>query len=288
MRALELIATWPVANVGAAVLRIDQGRDPVVHRAGDPVAHYRLASISKPITAWGCLVAVEEGLLGLDSPVGQPGCTLAHLLAHAGGYPFDGGEPVADPGRRRIYSNTGIELAASAVAAAAEMPFEQYLREAVLEPLGMRSTALRGSPAHGVWSTVDDLVRFLLEVLRPRLLAAATVASATRPAFPDLAGIVPGIGRFDPCPWGLGFEIHGAKHPHWMGDHNSAAACGHFGGAGTMCWIDRDAVPGTELALVALTDRPFDEWSIEAMRCWPELSDAVIAEVATTAEVARG
>jgi len=30
---------------------------------------------------------------------------------------------------------------------------------------------------------------------------------------------------------------------------------------------------------VALTDRPFDEWATEALAKWPELSDAVIAEV---------
>jgi CubicO group peptidase (beta-lactamase class C family) len=283
VRALELITTWPVPNVSAAVIDLTVDHGARVHRAGDPTTRYRIASISKPITAWACLIAVEEGLLELESPIGQPGCTLAHLLSHAGGYAFDGDEPVADPGRRRIYSNTGIDVAATAVAAAAAMPFEQYLREAVFEPLGMRDTVLRGSPAHAIWSTVDDLVGFLLEVLRPTLLSETTAAQATQPVFSDLAGIVPGIGRFDPCPWGLGFEVHGAKHPHWMGDHNSPAAFGHFGGAGTMCWIDREAVPGVELAVVSLTDRPFDEWSIEAMRRWPELSDAVIAETAATA-----
>jgi hypothetical protein len=47
-----------------------------------------------------------------------------------------------------------------------------------------------------------------------------------------------------------------------------------------MCWIDCDAVAGSKLALVALTDLAFDAWSIEAVRSWRELSDAVIAEVA--------
>ena len=35
----------------------------------------------------------------------------------------------------------------------------------------------------------------------------------------------------------------------------------------------------TKQPIVALTDRPFDDWSIEAMKRWPELSDAVVAEV---------
>jgi hypothetical protein len=43
-----------------------------------------------------------------------------------------------------------------------------------------------------------------------------------------------------------------------------------------MMWAD----PEAGCALVALTDRGFDDWSVEAMRLWPELSDAVLAEVA--------
>ena len=112
--------------------------------------------------------------------------------------------------------------------------------------------------------------------MRPTLLAPATAADAVRQQWPDLAGIVPGVGRFDPCPWGLGFEIRGLKRPHWTGRANSAATYGHFGGAGTMMWADPDA----GCALVALTDRGFDDWSLDAMRLWPELSDAVLAEVA--------
>ena len=69
-------------------------------------------------------------------------------------------------------------------------------------------------------------------------------------------------------------EIHGAKHPHWMGATNSPAAFGHFGGAGTMLWID----PVARVSVIALTDRSFDEWATDALRLWPELSDAVVAD----------
>lgn len=280
MNALRLIDSWPVEHVAAAVVIRDEGAGSSdVASRGDTARPYRLASISKPLTAWAVLVAVEEGVLSLDTPLGQPGCTLRHLLAHAGGYPFDGSTPIAPPGIRRIYSNTGIELAAEAVASAAEMSFECYLTEAVFEPLGMRSTELRGSPAHGVWSTVDDCVRFMDEVMRPQLVSAETARAATRPVFDDLAGIVPGIGRYDRCSWGLGFEVKGDKHPHWTGHANSPAAFGHFGGAGTLLWVDAGAVPGRTVGCVALTDRPFDEWAIDALRFWPDLSDAVLAEV---------
>jgi CubicO group peptidase (beta-lactamase class C family) len=272
--ALDRTATWPVPNVSAAVV----APSGLLASVGDGSNPYRLASIAKVLTGWATMIAVEEGIVSLDQPVGQPGCTLRHLLSHAGGYGFDGEEPISRPGVRRNYSNTGIELAAAAVADAAGMPFDRYLAEAVFTPLGMTSSALRGSPAHAVWSTLDDLVRFAGELLRPRLLAPESAAEVSSVQFPTVAGIIPGLGRFDPCPWGLGCEIRGTKSPHWTGRSNSPDTFGHFGGAGTILWVDPRARSGEGLACVALTDRIFDEWEAEALRLWPELSDAVLDE----------
>jgi CubicO group peptidase (beta-lactamase class C family) len=84
------------------------------------------------------------------------------------------------------------------------------------------------------------------------------------------------VGRYGQCPWGLGFEVRGDKQPHWTGTTNSPRTFGHFGGSGTMFWIDPDA----DLALVALADRNFDEWRDVALMAWPALSDAVLAECA--------
>lgn len=268
MSPLELVDSWPVEHVAAAVVADGIA---TVHRGDGRV--FRLASITKVLSTWAVLVAVEEGSITVDTPVGQPGCTLRHLLSHAGGYGFDGDAPISPPERRRIYSNTGIELAAAAVENATGIAFPTYLAEAVLQPLGMDSAELRGSPAHGVHATVDDMVRFVGEITHPTLLSAATVASATSVHFGHLAGVVPGVGSFRPCPWGLGVEIHGSKQPHWMGRTNSAAAFGHFGGSGTMMWID----PVAGISLIALTDRAFDLWAADALQLWPQLSDAVIA-----------
>src|SRR5690606_20533354 len=113
--ALDLTADWPVPHVSAAVIRSGE----IVAVTGDRERVQRLASLSKPMAAWAMLVAVEEGIVALEQPVGQPDCTLRHLLAHVGGYPFDGAEPIARPETTRIYSNAGIELAADTVAAAA-------------------------------------------------------------------------------------------------------------------------------------------------------------------------
>lgn len=270
MAALGLTASWPVPDVSAAVLRAGT----VVDTIGDVERIQRLASLSKPMSAWAILVAVEEGVVTLDQPVGQPGCTLRHLLAHAGGYPFDGETPIAAPEITRIYSNAGFSLAARAVEGAADMLFADYLDEAVFQPLGMTDTALRGSAAHGVRSDLVDTCRFVAEVMAPTLIDASTAADAERIQYPSLAGIVPGVGRYEQCPWGLGFEIRGGKQPHWTGTSNSPRTFGHFGGSGTMFWID----PERDLALVALADRDFDEWATDALRLWPQLSDAVIAE----------
>lgn len=246
--------------------------DVVVATHGEVNRVFRLASVSKMLTAWAVLVAVEEGIVSLDEPAGPPGSTLRHLLAHAAGFGFDTEVPITRPERNRIYSNTGIEVAAAHVAERADMHFDDYLREAVFEPLGMTNSVLRGSPAHAVRSTVADLALFARELLRPRLVSRATADDATTIQFPDLNGVVPGVGSFRPNPWGLGLEIRGNKSPHWTGTLNSPRTFGHFGGSGTMLWVD----PAIDTALIALTDRPFEQWSEVALREWPALSDAVV------------
>jgi CubicO group peptidase (beta-lactamase class C family) len=264
--ALDALASWPVTTAAGAV--IDPGGIREV--AGSSGWQTRIASVTKPLVAYACLVAVEEQTLALDAPAGPPGATVRHLLAHASGLPFEGTAPVAPPGRRRIYSNTGFDLLGEQLAAAAGMTPGDYLAEAVLAPLGLGATELRGSVAKDAWSTVDDLARFAGELLSPTLIAAGTLAEATSEQFPGLAGVVPGLGSFDPNPWGLGVEIKGAKSPHWTAPGGSPRTFGHFGGAGTFLWVDPDA----RVACVVLTDREFGDW---APPLWSALSGAVLA-----------
>ena len=214
MDALRQIDGWPVDNAAAAVL----GRESELGSRGDRDRVYPLASVTKLTTALACLVAAEEGVVDLDEPAGPPGSKIRHLLAHASGLPFEGdGPPLARPGTRRIYSNTGFEVLANAVAERAEMPFVEYLRAAVFEPLGMARSELRGSPASEVHGPLEDVARFARELLAPTLVSAETLAEATSVQFPGLAGILPGIGRYDPLDWGLGFELKDAKEGHWSG-----------------------------------------------------------------------
>lgn len=265
----ELVSTWPVATASAGVT--DAVRTLGV--AGDPDRIAPIASVGKLLVGLSALVAVEEGTLALDEPAGPEGSTVRHLLAHASGLAFDGELSIAPPGRRRIYSNTGIDRFADHLAARAGMSFGEYLRQGVLEPLRMTRTDLRGSPSRGVVSTVADLLAFSRELLRPTVVATGTLAEATRPQFPDLAGVLPDVGRFDPNPWGLTFEIRDAKRPHWTGDHNSPGTFGHFGGSGAFLWVD----PESGLAATAITDRDFGPWALEV---WPRFSDAVLDDYA--------
>lgn len=267
MDAFELIDEWPVATVACGVVTAD-GRRWV---CGDENRPFALASVTKPLAALAVMVAVEEGVLELDTAAGPPRSTVEHLLSHASGLAPDQRRLLTEPGRRRIYSNSGYEVLAETLETAAEMSFAEYFAEGVGQPLGLTATDLSGSPAHGGTSSVADLLAVAAELLAggDRLLASATAARLRSPSFPHLPGVLPGFGLQDPNSWGLGFEIRGTKHPHWTGDSNSPATYGHFGRAGTFVWIDPDA----GAACVALTDREFGEW---AMRRWPSLSDAVL------------
>jgi CubicO group peptidase (beta-lactamase class C family) len=269
VQALRQIDEWPAAHAAAGVVRSAD----VVAVHGPPDHVFPWASVTKPVTALAALIAAEEGTIDLDEPAGPEGSTVRHLLAHASGLPFEGGGPIGRPGRRRVYSNVGFEVLAEHVAAAAEMPFADYLAEAVLWPLGMRAE-LHGSPAAGLEGTLDDVLLLARELQAPRLVAPETLAEATSVQFPGLAGVLPDFGRFDPNDWGLGFELRDEKSPHWTGARNSPRTFGHFGGSGTFLWVD----PEAGLALGCLTDLEFGDWAKDA---WPRLADAVLVELAS-------
>ena len=273
MEALRQVEHWPVGLAAAGVVTADE----TTGTHGDVRATFPWASVTKLLTTLAALVAAEEGVLELDEPAGPPGSTVRHLLAHASGLPPEGNAPIAKPGTRRIYSNAGFEVLAEVVAGRAEMPFPHYLRQAVIEPLGL-SASLDGSPASGVNGSLDDLLALGRELLAPRLIAPETLAEATAVAFPALAGVLPGFGRMDPNDWGLGFELRDEKRPHWTGERNSPRTFGHFGQSGSFLWID----PIAEVACGCLCDRDFGDWAKEA---WPRLSDAVLTELGGTGAV---
>ncbi len=142
---------------------------------GIPVAkdtYFRLASISKMLTALGALKLREEGRVDLDADVSDilpfsvrhPGATaraitLKMLLSHTSGL-HDGraylagmreGLPVTEvlkgdsyarhlPGERWAYSNLGAGLAGSVLEAATGLSFERLMQCVFFEPLGLRGS----------------------------------------------------------------------------------------------------------------------------------------------------
>jgi serine beta-lactamase-like protein LACTB len=133
---------------------------------------YRLASVSKPITAIAAMQLVEKGRLDLDAPIRRyvPGfpekpwpITSRQLLAHLGGIrtylpneAFDAtrryvsilegldvfkDDPlVHEPGTAYLYSTYGYSLLGAVVEAASGVRFLDYLRENVFRPAGMEAT----------------------------------------------------------------------------------------------------------------------------------------------------
>jgi CubicO group peptidase (beta-lactamase class C family) len=270
MAALDVVDDWPVPAAAAAVV----GTAGVLATRGDTQRVFELASVTKPLVARAAQVAVEEGVVDLDTPAGPPGSTIRHLLAHASGLAMHSDRVLAKPGIRRMYSNYGFTVLAESVQRESGIEFGRYLVEAVCEPLAMATTRLKGGAAEagfGATSTVADLAAFAGDLLRPSTVSVQLHAEATTVQFPGLDGVLPGYGVQRPNDWGLGFEIRDAKSPHWTGARNSPRTYGHFGQSGGFTWVD----PEAGVALVVLTDRDFGEWAREL---WPAISDAVIAE----------
>lgn len=187
---------------GLALAVTDQGR--LVYHQGYGIADFatdepvrsqslfRIASISKPITAVAILQLVEQGKLDLDDKVfevldyeaqieasesfdeRQRDITIRHLLQHRGGWDrnasfdamfqsvrfaqqFDVPAPADratiiramlgvkldfDPGEKYAYSNYGYCLLGRVIEVVSKQPYEPYVRQHVLAPLGIRTMRL--------------------------------------------------------------------------------------------------------------------------------------------------
>ncbi|OLO89849.1 serine hydrolase domain-containing protein [Actinomyces naeslundii] len=261
---------FPTALVVTGAPAPDGG---ALYESGDVDEIFPFASVTKPIVAWSALVAVDRGLLDLDAPAGAPapdGATIGHLLSHSSGIATDSDERLATPGTRRIYSNRGIEILGERLQEATGTPLETWVESTVLEPLGMASVLIPGSPAHSGEGSARDLSLFARELASPRLVSPALAERACAPVLPELDGVLPGYGRQVPNPFGLGVEVRGAKSPHWTGKGNSPQTFGHFGQSGSFIWVD----PVAERQAVFLGAEPFGQIH---RKTWPALGDQILA-----------
>ena len=147
------------------------GPSGVLAQHGDTRHRFALASVTKPLVARAAQVAIEEGVVELDTAAGPPGSTVRHLLAHASGLAMQ---------FRRVDQSSRASAGSTPTTASRCSPrrssrprgieFGQYLTEAVFEPLGMTDSSLDGGAAaagFGATSTVADLAAFAGELLRP-------------------------------------------------------------------------------------------------------------------------
>jgi CubicO group peptidase (beta-lactamase class C family) len=135
-----------------------------------PASVFRLASVSKPITATAVMQLVEAGKLDLDTPVQRYAPTFPvkpysitprHLLSHLSGirhyqgdeelsirqYPtltsalsiFQNDSLLDPPGRKLTYTTYGYTLLGVIVEGASGQSFLEYLRSHILAPIGATS-----------------------------------------------------------------------------------------------------------------------------------------------------
>ena len=325
-------------SVGALQLAYRQQGQTTLASFGacDDHSRFALASLTKPLIAAACLVACDEGVLDLDRPlttdVPEARCaaTLRELLAHASGLPADvptarkvqldpastwtdvaaayAATPTIAPARtHRTYSNAGYALAALALERASGLSYDTYLREAVLQPLGLQRTTLGagsdeptvipvrepgllghgeqlfngprfrtlGLPQSGGFGTANDYLQFLLSVCGhgTDLFSAEARAELLTNQCGALAGGVGDFMEWPVCDWAVGFELRDGKTPHWTGPALSPTSATHFGASGTLAFID----PVRDVQAVLLADRgTYSRWMLEPGG-WPDLCAALVA-----------
>lgn len=170
---------WLYAEGGKIVSKGVLGyRDPANKEPLTEDTIFQLASVSKQFTATAVMLCVRKGLLHLEDKLSAffpeltayRDVTIRQLLSHTGGVPdyFDDEdwflnikkeenrvpgndeivrflcetklEPCFAPGEDLEYSNTGYNLLALLVERLSGMPYEDFLRQNVFEPAGMKST----------------------------------------------------------------------------------------------------------------------------------------------------
>ncbi len=243
---------------------------------------YRVGSVSKLFTDIAVMQLAERGEIDIDAPVrdylpdfapdnrSRTAITLRQLMSHRSGlireppegHYFDdtgtdlaatiaslnGIPPVYEPETRTKYSNAGIAVVGYTLEVKQGEPFADHVKRAVIEPVGMTSSAFAPEPgivdnlaraymwgfdredfeapgfelgmvpAGSMYSTVLDLARFMGVMFRrgelegggadSRLLAPETLEAMWTPQFAE-TGATTG--------YGLGFAVQERFRERWLG-----------------------------------------------------------------------
>ena len=247
------------------------------HCGGRPAVQrdslFRIASMTKPITAAVTMALVGEGLIGLDQPVDRllPELADRRVLRRPDGpleetvaasraittrdlLTFTEPDPdtwiaglgslplIAQPGERWLY-NTGASVLGVLVARAVGQPFEDVLRTRLFEPLGMRDTAF--------WTPRTERLAtgYLPTQMGLKVWDEPDGRWSRRPDFADGAGGLVstaddllGPGFFENLSWGFCQAVY----PN--------GAFGWNGGFGTSWLVE----PDEDLTVIVLTQRLFE------------------------------
>lgn len=288
-----------------------------------PDTRFHIASISKTFAAVAVMTLVEEGALGLDSkvedvvpwfhPPAKEGdnapITIRNLLTHSSGLSREVVSPIWSdltetpegmdmqseltelpplyPSRTVFqYSNLAYLLLGEIVAHVSGMPYVDYLRARVLDPLGLDATvatypesdygtthAVRyGEPTRdreyprlgytrsegiasmgGLSSTVEDLARYASWQLR--LHAEGAQAEILRPSTLRDMHRVHFTDRDWTTTWGLGFAVSKGPDGETLVSHG-----GHLPGHVSQLMLD----PGSDMAYVVMVNSSGGEASTYA------------------------
>lgn len=274
----------------------------------DSICH--LASSTKWITAAGMMALVDEGKIVLDDPIGKYfpafkdmpiegsdakgnptlrqcfSCT--HGMPNSGLHVTEANQPLLGtieaiakspkvlrlqwkPGAKYDYHNTGMQIVGGVVEKVSGKPFEQYLRERILDPVGMNDTTFnpkgdqlprvatiyspkkdggfaffRGpqggklrsrSIGGGLYSTLDDYARFLQMYMHDGAYAGKKVLSpkAIHALTSDQTAGAPVVKS--PYQGQKGYALGAAVME--VDADGKPVVLADGGAFGTCCWIDR-------------------------------------------------
>lgn len=190
-----MLDTASVPGLSFAV--IENGRVSAAEGFGDVTAStlFDLASLSKPVFTHAALQLVDERKLELDRTLVSYGIpledekaktvTVRHILSHSSGFPnwrFKPDEklvPAFSPGSAFRYSGEGFTLLQRVVEEIAGRGLGEFVRERVLEPLGMKASTF-GWPPDGAKSMATPHTRRGEPIAEPSRLARAGWAEKAR------------------------------------------------------------------------------------------------------------
>jgi uncharacterized protein YbbC (DUF1343 family) len=265
---------------------------------------YDAASLTKVMaTSVAIMQLVEHGRIDLDRPAaaywpafaanGKGDITVRQLMTHYAALPagiptraWSGTEgaleaivalkPLAPAGTRFVYSDVDFIVLGEIVRRVSGQPLDAYAARNIFQPLGMRDTGFRPSPAQkdriapadveagqlrwgevqdpiayrmggvaghaGAFTTADDLAGFAQMMLSggKGVLKPESIATMTQPQSPPGGAALRGLGWDIDSPYAV-----------WLAPSFSPQSYGHTGYTGTAIWID----PATRSFLIVLSNR---------------------------------